>query len=76
MFQLKDVAVCGDDVCPVRVVWSDKDGERSLGLIGLHKVLAQDPTLRLALVRGLKEGEHGRQCPELWDPCRPYKRTS
>ena len=43
---------------PVRVIWSDKDGERSVGLGGLHKLLAQDPTLRLVVVRGLEELEH------------------
>ena len=75
MLQVKDVVVCGDHVRPVRVVWSDKDGERSVGLGGLHKLLAQDPTLGLAVLRGLKEWEHGRQCSELWGPSKPYKPT-
>ena len=57
-----------DDVRPLRVVWREKDGERSVGLGGLHKVLAQDPALGLAVLRGLKEWEHGRQCSELWGP--------
>ena len=65
--------VCGDDVRPIRVVWSDKDGERSVGLGGLHKLLAQDATLGLAVLRGLKEWEHSRMCSELWGPSRPYK---
>ena len=43
---------------------------------GLNKLLAQDPTLGLAVLRGLKEWEHGRQCLELWGPPRPYKPTS
>ena len=62
----------GDDVRPVRVVWSVKDGERSVGLGGLHTLLAQDPALGLAVLRGLKEWEHGRQCSKL-GPLRPYK---
>ena len=70
------MAVCKDDVRPVRVVWSDKNGERSVGLGGLNKLLAQDPALGLAVLRGLKEWEHGRQCLELWGPSRPYKLTS
>ena len=32
----------GHYVRPIRVVWSDKDGEKSEGL-GLHKLLAEDP---------------------------------
>ena len=65
------MAVCGDDVHPVRVVRSDEDGERSLGFGGLHKLLAQDRALVLALFRGLKEWEHGRQCSELRAPRGP-----
>ena len=65
--------MCGEDVRPIRVVWSDRDGERSVGLGGLHKFLAQDPTLGLAVLRGLKEWEHGRMCSELWGPSRHYK---
>ena len=71
LLQVKDVAVCGDYVHPVHVVWSDKDGERSVGLGGLHKLLAQHPALR-----GLKEWEHGRYCSELWGPSRLYKPIS
>ena len=76
LFQVKDVAVCGDDVRPVRVVWSDKHGERSVGLGELHKLLAQHAALGLAVLRRLKEYKHGRQCSELWGPSRPYKPTS
>ena len=61
---------------PVRVIWSDKDGEWSVGLGGLHKVFAHDPVLGLAVLRGLKEWEHGRHCAELWGQSRPYKTTS
>ena len=47
-----------------------------MGLGGLHKLLAHDPALGLAVLRGLKEWEHGRQCAELWGPSRPYKPIS
>ena len=70
------MAVCRDNVRPVRIVWSDKDRERSVGLRGLHKLLAQYPALGLAVLRGLKKWEHGRQCSELWGPLRPCKSTS
>ena len=59
----------------VRVVWSDKDGAQSVGLWGLHKLLAHDPALGPAVLRALKEWQHGRQCAELWCPSRPYKPT-
>ena len=55
------------------VAMSDKGRERSVGLGGLHKHLAQDAALGLAVLRGLKEREPGRQCSELWGPSRPYK---
>ena len=54
--------MCGDTVRPIRVVWSDNDGETSVGWGGLHKLLAQDPALGLAVLRSLKEWEHGRMC--------------
>ena len=28
LLQVKDMVVSGDDVCPMSVVWSDKDGEQ------------------------------------------------
>ena len=65
--------VCRGDARSVRVVWSDKDGDRSVWLGGLHKFLAQDPALALAVLRRLKEWEHGCQGSELWGPLRPYK---
>ena len=42
----------------------------------LHKLLAHDPALWLAVLRSLKEWEHGRQRAELWGPWRLYKPTS
>ena len=46
-----------------------------MGLGGLHKLVAPDPALGLSVLRGLKEWDHGCQCPELWGPSRPYKPT-
>ena len=65
--------VCEDDARPIRVVWSDKDGETSVGLRGLLKLRAQDPALGFAVLRGRKEWEHGYMFSELWGPLRPYK---
>ena len=63
--------MCGDIVRP-RALWTDKDGEKHVGLGGLHKLLAQDPTLRWALVCGVKDWERNHMCSELWGPSRPY----
>ena len=65
--------MCGDDVRPLRVMWGEKDGERSVGWGGLHTVLAGDLALRLTVLRGLKEWEHGCTCSDLWGPSQPYK---
>ena len=51
--------MCGNDVRPICVVWSDKDGENIVGLGGLHRLLALNPALGLDVLRGLKEWEHG-----------------
>ena len=68
--------MCGDNVHPVRVVSRDKDAERRVGSGKLRKLLAQDPALGLAVLRSLKEWQHGRRCSKLWGPSRPYKPTS
>ena len=65
--------MCGEDVPSIRVLCSDKDGVRSAGLEGLHKLPTQDPALGLAVLRGLKDCEHRRMCSEFWSPARPYK---
>ena len=43
LLQVKDVAVCGDDVRPVSVVWSDKDRERSVDGGGSTSFSSQTP---------------------------------
>ena len=53
--QVKDVVVRADDVRPIRIPWSDRDGENSVGLGGVDKILARDPALELALLRGLQD---------------------
>ena len=46
------------------------------GVRGAPQGPRRTPPLGLAVLRGLKEWEHGRQCSELWGPSRPYKPTS
>ena len=65
--------MCGHDVRPIPVMWSNKDGERGVGFGGLHELLAQDPVLGFPVLCGFKKWEHGRMCSELWGPSRPYK---
>ena len=47
--------MCRDNVHPIRVVWTDKNGEKNVGSGGLRKLLAQDPALGLAVLRGLTD---------------------
>ena len=65
--------MCGYDIRPIRVVWSNQDGEGNVGLRGLHKVLTQDAALWLVMLSGLKDWEYGPMCSELWGPLQPYK---
>ena len=65
--------VCGDDVRPIGVVWTDKDGQKSMRLEGLHMLITQDPALGLAVLCRLKEWEHSRMWSKLWGPSRPCK---
>ena len=46
-----------------------------MNLGNLHKLLAEDPALGLVVLRGLREGEHGRVCSEAWGPTQSYKPT-
>ena len=46
-----------------------------MNLGNLHKLLAEDLALGLAVLRGLREWEHGRVCSEAWGPTRGYKPT-
>ena len=64
--------VRADDVRPIRILWSDRHGENSVGLGGVHKILARDPALGLALLRGLQDWEQGRVVSTAWGPARPY----
>ena len=67
------MVVRADDVRPIRILWSDRDGEDSVGLGGVHKILARDPALGLALLRGLQDWEQGRVVSTTWGPARPYR---
>ena len=71
--QVKDVVVRADNVRHIRILWSDRDGENSVGLGGVHKILARDPALGLALLRGLQGWEQGRVVSTTWGPARPYR---
>ena len=65
--------VRADDVRPIRILWSDRDGDNSVGLGGVHKILARDPALGLALLRGLPDWEQGCVVSTTWGPARPYR---
>ena len=59
--------------CCMAISWLQVAFVEARWLGGLHKLLAQDSALGLAVLSGLKEWEYGRQCWELWGPLRPYK---
>ena len=41
------------DARPVRVIWTDRDNDQVMNLGNLHNLLAEDPALGLAVLRGV-----------------------
>ena len=58
---------------PVRVSWRDRDQAHEVPLGHLHRLLAADPPLRSAILRGLRDWERGRVYSEVWVGARRYK---
>ena len=54
------------DARPVRVSWRDCDQAHEVPLRHLHRLLAADAPLGLAILRGLRDWEQGRVCSEMW----------
>ena len=42
---------------PIRVAWSDAEGSEEVPLGALHRIVARDPPLGLALLHGLHDWE-------------------
>ena len=71
----RDLVVRCEHARPVRVIWTHHDGKQVMNLDNLHKLLADDPALGLAVLRVLREWGQGRVCSEGWGPTRSYKHT-
>ena len=50
--QVADVVVSAADAWPVRVSWRDRDQAYEVPVAYLHRLLAADPPLGLAILRG------------------------
>ena len=61
-----DVVVNATDTRPVRASWRDRDAGHEVPLRHVHQLLAADPPLRLAILRGLRDREQGKVCSEVW----------
>ena len=58
--QLADVVVNATHAMPIRVAWRDAEGSQEIPLGSLHRMVARDPPLGLALLRGLHDWETSR----------------
>ena len=51
--QVIDVVVNATNARGIRVAWRDAEGSQEVPLGALHRIVARDPPLSLALLRGL-----------------------
>ena len=58
--QVPDVVVNTTDMRPVRLSWRDRDAAHEVALGHLHRLVAADPPLGWAILRGLRDWERGR----------------
>ena len=58
---------------PIWVAWRDAEGSQEEPLRALHHILARDPPLRLALLRGLHEWETARVVSGVWVTWRHFR---
>ena len=71
--QVTDVVVNTTDARPVRVSWRVRHAAHEVPLGQLHRLLAADPPLGLAIIRGLRDWELGRVCSEVGVGARRYR---
>ena len=65
--QVSDVTINACHARPVRITWRDTEGSPEIPLGALHRILAQDPSLGLSLLRGMREWETGLVAADVWD---------
>ena len=54
------------DARPVHVSQRDRDAAHEVPLGHLHRIVAADPPLGSAILRGLRDWEHGKVCSDVW----------
>ena len=64
--QVIDVVVNATNEGPIRVAWRDAEGSQEVPLGALHRIVARDPPLRLALLCGLHDWEIARVVSGIW----------
>ena len=68
-----DVVVNATNARPIRVAWRDAEGSQEVPLGALHRIVARDPPLSLALLRGLHDQETSRVVSGVWVAPRHYQ---
>ena len=57
---------------PIRVAWRDAEGSQEVPLESLHRIVARDPPLGLALLQGLYDWETSRVVSGVWVTSRHF----
>ena len=64
--QVIDVVVNATNAKPIRVAWRDAKGSQEVPLGALYCIVARDPTLGVALLRGLHDWGAARVVSGIW----------
>ena len=72
-FQVIDVVVSATNSELIRVAWRDTEGSQEVPLGSLHRIVARDPPLGLALLRGLHDWETSRVVSGVWVAPRHFR---
>ena len=72
-FQVIDVVVNATNARPIRVALRDAEGSQEVPLGSLGRIVARDPPLGLALLRGLHDWETSRVVSGIWVSPRHFR---
>ena len=72
-FQVIEVVVNATNARPIRVAWRDAEGSQEVPLGSLHRIVARDAPLGLALLRGLHDWETSRVVSGVWVAPRHFR---
>ena len=72
-FLVIDVVVNATNARPIRVACRDAEGSQEVPLGSLHRIVARDPPLGLALLRGLHDWETSRVVSGIWVAPRRFR---